>query len=121
MHSVIAENLHFHKKEGQMKIQSIQQNNTFKHSVPSHSSYAGMVFRANNNNYTNEPWKRVRTMAIGMSVGGLGALAYYSHKNYTGKRLWLHSLETGAAIGLCADILNLIADIPNNKNVHKSN
>ena len=47
---------------------------------------------------------RLATMGIGMAVGTTGALLCLKNKNYSSKKLWIYSLEAGAALGLCADI-----------------
>lgn len=59
--------------------------------------------------------KRIKTMAVGTLLGTATSALYYSNKkNYTGKKLLLRSLETGAAIGLLADIIGLAVGIPKN-------
>ncbi len=73
----------------------------------------------NNINSTNNG-KRIARIALSTTVGCAASLAYYKYnKNYTGKKLWLSSLETGAALGLLTDIAGLIFEIP--ANVRKTN
>ena len=59
--------------------------------------------------------KRVATMAVGTFVGSTGSALYYKYKKgYVGKKLFLRSLEAGAAIGLLVDIIGLVCNIFNN-------
>ncbi len=58
---------------------------------------------------------RLKTMAIGTLVGGsTAALYYYKKKKYTGKKLFLNSLEMGAVVGLLADVTGLVTSTVEN-------
>lgn len=65
-------------------------------------------------NNQNDYKKRLGIMAAGMAVGTSAALLYNRNKNLTKKKLWFRSVETGAAVGLLADLTGLILEIPAN-------
>ncbi len=49
-------------------------------------------------------------MLIGTAVGSLGATLYYKNK-LQGKKLLIHSLDTGALIAITLEIATLIKEI----------
>lgn len=67
-------------------------------------------FKSTNNKYDtpSNAYKRVETMAIGTTAGTVASALLYKNK-YSGKKLLLRSLETGALVGLTTDILILTA------------
>ena len=72
-------------------------------------------FKSTNDEYnSNNIKKRFTRLLGGTIVGGAAALPYYKYqKNYTGKKLFFNSLETGAAVGLFVDVVSLIFEMPN--------
>lgn len=81
--------------------------------------YYPINFKTNTANNPNNPnvnvRKRFARMAIGTLVGVAASFTYCKcKKKYTGKKLWLNALETGAAAGLLTDIVCLTIEIPAN-------
>lgn len=68
---------------------------------------------------TSELYSRLATMGIGMAVGTTGALLCLKNKNYSSKKLWINSLEVGAALGLCADIAMQLVNMPKRVKEHQ--
>ena len=66
--------------------------------------------------YNTEYKKRLKNIATGTVVSSCGAFLYYKSKNYSGKKLWINTIETGAAFGLLFDIAHLLANIAKNIN-----